>query len=236
MGAMTTPAFTGFSPDAVDFLVELAQNNERAWFQPRKADFERLLREPMEALVAALAERLEARGIPLRADPRRSIFRIYRDTRFSKDKSPYKTHLAANFPWIDPDGSEDRDGGHAGGGYFNLEPGNHYVGGGLYMASRERLTAFRQAIVDDPERVRAALEEPAFLAAFGPVSTHDPLKRNPPGWPADHAMADLFRYRDIVFGRPMADTEVESPDLPDTLAEAYAAGLPVLRFLATLRD
>jgi uncharacterized protein (TIGR02453 family) len=84
---MTT--FEGFSPDAVDFLVELAQNNERSWFQPRKADYERLLREPMEALVVALAERLEARGIPLRADPKRSIFRIYRDTRFSKDKSPH---------------------------------------------------------------------------------------------------------------------------------------------------
>src|SRR6188508_1937357 len=195
-------AFPGFSPDAVDFLVELAQNNDRSWFQPRKAEYERLLREPMEALVSALAERLEARGIPLRADRKRSISRIYRDTRFSKDKSPYKTHLAANFPWIDPDGTEDREGGHAGGGYFNLEPGNHYVGGGLYMASKERLTAFRQAIVDDPERVRAALEEPAFLEAFGPVSTHDPFKRNPPGWPADHPMAELFRYRDIVFGRP----------------------------------
>jgi len=229
-------AFSGFSPDAVDFLVELAQNNDRSWFQPRKAEYERLLREPMEALVAALAERLEARGIPLRADPKRSIFRIYRDTRFSKDKSPYKTHLAANFPWIDPDGSEDREGGHAGGGYFNLEPGNHYVGGGLYMASKERLTAFRQAIVDDPGRVRAALEEPGFLEAFGPVSTHDPFKRNPPGWPVDHPMAELFRYRDIVFGRPMADTEVERPDLPDTLADAYQAGMPVLRFLATLRD
>ena len=169
---MTT--FPGFSPDAVDFLAELRENNERSWFQPRKAEFDRLLREPMEALVADLAERLAARDIPLRADPKRSIFRIYRDTRFSKDKSPYKTHVSANFPWVDPDRGEDRDGGHAGGGYFHLEPGNHYVGGGLYMASKERLTAFRQAIVDDPGRVRAALEEPGFLAAFGPVSTHDP--------------------------------------------------------------
>ena len=105
------------------------------------------------------------------------------------------------------------------------------------MASKERLTAFRQAIVDDPERVRAALEEPGFLAAFGPVSTHDPFKRNPPGWPADHPMADLFRYRDIVFGRPMADAEVERPDLPDTLADAYAgrdAGLALPRHAARL--
>ena len=86
--ALETSQFTGFRPEALDFLADLAQNNDRTWFQPRKAEFERLLKEPMEALVAALAERFEARGLPLRADPRRSIFRIYRDTRFSRDKSP----------------------------------------------------------------------------------------------------------------------------------------------------
>jgi uncharacterized protein (DUF2461 family) len=82
------PPFS-FSPEAIQFLADLAANNDRAWFQPRKADYERLLKEPLEALVAALAERFAARGIPLQADPKRSIFRIYRDTRFSKDKSPY---------------------------------------------------------------------------------------------------------------------------------------------------
>lgn len=81
--------FAGFAPEATDFLAELAQNNDRSWFQPRKAEYERLLKRPMEALVAALAERFEARGIPLRADLGRSIFRIYRDTRFAKDKSPH---------------------------------------------------------------------------------------------------------------------------------------------------
>ena len=85
--AVASPPFSGFSPEAIQFLADLAANNDRAWFQPRKADYERLLKEPLEALVAALAERFEARGIPLQADPKRSIFRIYRDTRFSKDKS-----------------------------------------------------------------------------------------------------------------------------------------------------
>lgn len=87
--AIDTVTFTGFRPEAIDFLADLAQNNERSWFQPRKAEFERLLKEPLEALVAALADRFAARDIPLDADPRRSIFRIYRDTRFSKDKSPH---------------------------------------------------------------------------------------------------------------------------------------------------
>jgi uncharacterized protein (TIGR02453 family) len=93
-----TTAFTGFRPAAIDFLVELRENNDRSWFQPRKADFERLLKTPMEDLVAALAERLEARGLPLRADPPRSIFRIYRDTRFSKDKWPNHDKVRTDTP------------------------------------------------------------------------------------------------------------------------------------------
>ena len=231
MPTATTLAFTGFRSEAIDFLVELRENNDRSWFQPHKADFERLLKEPMEALVAALAERLEAHGVPLRADPSRSIFRIYRDTRFSKDKSPYKTHMGAIFPWAD---RPRDDGAHGNGGYFHLEPGAHYVGGGMYMAEKPRLEAFWRAIVDDPDRVRAALEDPGFLAAFGPVSTHDRRKRPPPGLPMDHPMADLFLYKDLVFGRPLDDGEVASPELPEIMARGYAAAMPVFRFLATL--
>lgn len=84
---MTT--FEGFRPEAAEFLAELAMNNERAWFQAHKADYERLCKGPMEAFVEALAARFAARDLPLLADPRRSIFRIYRDTRFAKDKSPH---------------------------------------------------------------------------------------------------------------------------------------------------
>ncbi|MGZ8579499.1 MAG: DUF2461 domain-containing protein, partial [Actinomycetota bacterium] len=216
---------------------ELAQNNDRAWFQPRKRDFERLLREPMEALVAALAERFEQRAIPLHADPKRSIFRIYRDTRFAKDKSPYKTHLGANFPWVHQGSAHDAtdDGAHANGGYLHIQPGNDFVGGGLWQATKPRLDAFRQAIVDDPDRVRDALEEPRFAATFGSVSTEETLKRVPPGWPKEHPMADLFRYKDITFGRRLGDDEVRSPDLPDIIATDFEAALPVFRFLATLR-
>ena len=233
--AIATPTFTGFEPDAIDFLAELAMNNDREWFTPRKADYERLLKGPMEALVAALAERLEARDIPLRADPKRSIFRIYRDTRFAKDKSPYKTNLGASFPWLrsGPDGplvvAEAM--AHANGGYFNFQPGEMYVGGGMWMPEKARLDAFRRAVVGEPDRVRAALEEPGFVAAFGSIGAHEHLKRVPPGFPPDHPNADLLRYKDIVFGRNLSDDEVLSPSLPDT----YAAGMPVFRFLDTIQ-
>ena len=235
--AITAPAFTGFSRDAIEFMADLATHNDRAWFQPRKPDYERLLKEPMEALCVALHERFEARGIPLQSDPKRSPFRIYRDTRFSKDKSPYKTHIAATFPWIESDEGGERvdDGAHGNGGYFNFQPGEMYAGGGMWMPEKRRLDAFRRAIVDEPARVREGLEDPGFVAWFGGAHSHETLKRVPPGYPADHPMAERLRWKDIVFGRRLSDDEVLSADLPDRLAEGYAAAMPVFRFLATLR-
>jgi uncharacterized protein (TIGR02453 family) len=231
-----TSTFTGFRPEAIDFLAELAQNNDRAWFQPRKAEYEGLLKEPMEALVAALADRFEARGLRLQADPKRSVSRIYRDTRFAKDKSPYKSNIYARFPWIGRGSGHDESDADAHGpsGYFSLMPGESYVGGGMWMPEKPRLDAFRSAILDDPDRVRAALEDPGFLAEFGPVHSHDALKRIPPGYPPDHPMAEMFRYKDVIFGHQLSDDEIRSPGLPDILADAYGAAVPVFRFLSTL--
>jgi len=236
--AVDTRAFTGFRPEAIDFLADLAQNNDRGWFQPRKADYERLLKEPMEAFVAALADSLDRHKVPLQADPKTSIFRIYRDTRFAKDKSPYKTHLGASFPWVEGAGGDVSMSHteHGNGAYFHLQPGENFAGGGMWHASKPKLDAFRQAILDDERRVRGALEDKAFLAEFGSVDSHETLKRVPPGFPADHPMADMFRYKDIVFGRRLSDEEVYSPDLPDMLARAYATATPVFRFLSTLDD
>ncbi len=229
-----TEPFTGFRPEAIDFLADLAQNNERAWFQPRKAEYERLLKRPMEALVAALADRFATRRIPLQADPARSIFRIYRDTRFSKDKSPYKRSVGASFPYVAPGAGRADEHAHGNGAYLHLEPGESYAGGGMWMPEKPRLDAYRQAILDDPDRVRTALEDPGMLAAFGPVHPHEMYKRVPSGYPADHPMADYLRFKDVVFGRRLSDDEVSSPSLPDILADAYAAATPVFRFLATL--
>ena len=229
--------FAGFTPEAIQFLADLAQNNDRAWFQPRKADYERLLRNPMAALIEALAGRLAARGIPLDADPRRSPFRIYRDTRFSRDKSPYKTGVGASFAWLGQPGANDASAPPAergSGGYFHFQPGEMFVGGGMWRPDRHRLGAFRQALVSEPARVRAALEDPGFVAWFGEVRCHEALRRIPPGFPKDHPMADLFRWKDVVFGRPLADAEVCDAGLPDLLADGFSAATPVLRFLGAL--
>src|SRR5205823_1871782 len=147
--------------------------------------------DPMETMIAVLAERLAARGVPMVADPKRAPFRIYRDTRFSKDKSPYKTHLGASFPWIEADpaasaGGDHEERTHGNGGYFHFQPGEMYDGGGMWQMEKPRIEAFRAVVRDDPDRVRAALEAPAFVTWFGAVSAHEELKRMPPGYPEGH--------------------------------------------------
>jgi uncharacterized protein (TIGR02453 family) len=223
----TTPtAFTGFTRGAIDFLAELAANNERDWFQPRKAEYERLVKQPLEALCVALAERLEARRIPLRSDPAKSPFRIYRDTRFSKDKSPYKPYASANFPWVDGETVGP-------GGYFHLQPGEVYIGGGMWHPEPERLAAWRARVASDGRGVHAILDDPAFVGTFGDVHG-DSLKRVPTGYPADHPDAELLKLKDITFGRRLSDDEALSQELPDTLADAFADAVPVFRLLASL--
>jgi len=231
--------FPGFRPEAIDFLAELAENNARDWFQPRKADFERLLKVPMEQLCVALQDEFRSRGIPLNADPARSPFRIYRDVRFSKDKSPYKTAASASFRWAGDDGSEVASGRshtehvHAGGGYFHLQPGEIYVGGGVWHPDPSWLRGFRARVVDDYPAFQAVAEDPGFVRTFGAVGDDgESLRRVPPGYPADHPGADVLRKKNVTFGRRLSDTEAFSPRLPVLLADAFAVGTPLLRYLA----
>jgi uncharacterized protein (TIGR02453 family) len=219
-------AFDGFSPDAIQFLVDLASNNERPWFQARKADFERLLKAPLEALCIALGDTFVRRGIPLSADPARSPFRIYRDVRFSKDKSPYKTHVSATFPWV---GGGDRSAG----GYFHLQPGEIYIGGGMWRPEPSMLRAWRTLVATDPARVHAAIDDPAFVAMLGEVGG-DRFKRMPAGFAADHPDATLLTLKDITFGRRLSDADVLTPALPDTIADTFAVATPVMRLLSEL--
>jgi len=229
-----TSTFHGFTPEAMQFLVDLAFNNERAWFQPRKAQYEHLLREPLEALCSDLADEFGKRGIPLRADPKSSPFRIYRDTRFSKDKSPYKTNVAASFPWVgEGDATSEGQSERHGGGYIHISPEGSFMGGGMWHPEPARLAAFRKMVDESPDVTLGALEDPVFLARFEPVHG-DALKRVPQGYPADHPHSDLLRLKDVTFGREVGEDEIFSADLPQILAGDFAAAVPVMRFLASL--
>lgn len=216
--------FTGFSREAIQFLADLAVHNDRSWFQPRKGEYERLLKEPLEALCLALGERFEARRLPLSADGR-SPFRIYRDLRFSADKSPYKTHVSASFPWTGEGGGV--------GAYFHLQPGEIFAGGGMWHPVPPQLAAWRRAVDTDPDGVLGALHDPKFRAAFGEVSGGR-LSRVPKGFAADHPGAELLKLKDVTFGRQLSDADVESAGLVGLLVDTFEAALPVLGLLAGL--
>lgn len=227
--------FAGFQPDAIRFLLELRANNDRGWFQPRKAEYERLLKEPLEALCMVLGERFAARKIPLRADAH-SPFRIYRDVRFSHDKSPYKTHVSASFGWTGsgatpPAGKATEV--HGVGGYFHFEPDEAYAGGGMWHPERPRLEAWRELVARHPERVRDVADATAFRHEFGALSG-ERLKRVPPGYPPDHPEAELLKLKDVTFGRRLTPDEALSQDLPDILADVFASAVPMMRLLAGL--
>jgi len=213
--------FEGFRPEAIAFLAELAANNDRAWFAPRKGEYERLLRAPLESLCVALGDRFAARGLPLTADPVRSPFRIYRDVRFSKDKTPYKTAASARFMAT----------GGGPGAYFHLEPGEIYAGGGLWRPEPPVLARWRRMVDADPAPIRAAITDPGFVAAFGGLEG-DRLTRVPAGFAKDHPDRDLLVLKDLIFTTRLSDADVLTDRLPDTLADLYAAAGPVWTLLS----
>ena len=229
----TEPApFEGFSPDALQFLADLAANNDRAWFKPRKADYERLIKEPLEALCAALADRFDELRLPLEADPKRSPFRIYRDVRFSKDKSPYKTAQGADFPWIDSRG-DDRAAARSRRWLLPSRARQHlrrrrHVASGACPAGR-----LPREDRPRPQRGLPRHRGRALPLVFGSV-TGETLTRNPKGFPSDHPYGHLLRLKDVVFSRPLSDQDVYSPKLPEVIAHDLAAARPVLLFLDQL--
>ena len=238
MAVATT--FAGFTPEGIQFMADLAANNDRAWFQPRKADYERLVKEPMELLMVAPRRQLGDPGRPAASripSGRRSGSTGTRASRATSRRTrPISAPASPGWRGGRPRGrgATADDGPHGNGAYFNFQPGEMYAGGGMWMPTKPKLDAFRRALVDDPARVDAALEDPAFVAWFGGVHSHETLKRIPAGYPADHPEAERLRWKDVVFGRRLSDDEVCSTALPDMLADGYGAAIPVFRFLAGL--
>jgi uncharacterized protein (TIGR02453 family) len=223
--AADAPAtFRGFSPEAIQFLADLAVNNDRAWFQPRKAEYERLLKEPFEAMIAALADRLEARGVPLLADPKRSPFRIYRDTRFSKDKTPYKDHIAASFH------HRALTGQGAAGFYFHVSHKDVGIGGGVYMTMPGTLLAIRNHLAAEPAAFRKILKAPAVKKLFGEMQGEQ-LTRVPKGFTPGHPAADLVRYKQFLLWTELPPDVATSKELYPEIIKRFRAMTPFLRFL-----
>jgi uncharacterized protein (TIGR02453 family) len=220
-----------FSKRALGFFRGLARHNEKAWFEAHRTDYETEVRQPMRELIEDLDTRFAEFAPEIGGDPKRSMFRINRDIRFSKDKSPYKTHAACWFHHLNAARSvgAEADAGSAG-YYFHLEPGGRsMIGAGLWMPPRPQLNKLREAIAKDPKGFDKMAR--AIPSRFGGLDDEGALKRMPRGYAGDHPAAKWLRLQSFTSGRTLTDAQVTGPSLASLLAREYEALLPLVRWL-----
>lgn len=226
--AAAQPALeTRFDPKLFRFLKDLKAHNERAWFQENKARFETEARDPLLAFIGALSGPLAKISRHFDANPRPvggSMFRIYRDTRFGKDKTPYKTHLAAHFPH-----KGCAEGVHGPGFYLHLEPGASFAGGGLWHPDPDTLFKVRSAIANKG-RAWKAIRDPG-LEIQG-----EALKRVPQGFPPDHPWAEDLKRKDFYIGTSFTDRQVLAPDFLEQFSTACRQAAPLVAFICKAMD
>ena len=225
---MSTTVKAHFDAALFRFLKDLKANNERAWFQEHKARFETGARNPMLAFIADFSAPLAKLGRHFSADPRPvggSMFRLHRDTRFGKDKTPYKTHIAAHFPYH----ATTAGGVHGPGFYLHLEPGASFAGGGLWHPEPESLFKVRQAIAAQPRAWKAIRDSGLEIQG-------EALKRVPQGFPPDHPWAEDLKRKDFYIGTGFTDAQVLAPDFLAQFTGACAQAVPLVKFLCKALD
>jgi uncharacterized protein (TIGR02453 family) len=220
-------AFEGLPKDFFAFFRELKAHNERPWFEENKQRFRDSVQAPMAEFIGAMAPRLRQISKNFVADPRPnggSMFRIYRDVRFAKDKRPYKEHAACHFRHA---AGKDV---HAPGFYMHFAPGEVIFGGGMWMPPPDALAKIRDAIVKNPAAWKAVKTDKVFIKRFGEVSG-DALTRPPRGYEPDHPFIDDIK-RKSFFAMDEGDVKLaSSPKLLDAVADAFRAASPLMKFL-----
>ena len=224
--------FKGFPRKALTFLRQLKRNNNRDWFEANKEAYLADVQEVMRDFVQEMDTRFGRFAPEIVADPKKSIFRIYRDVRFSKDKSPYKTHAACWF-FHRAAGKKVGQEAHEGGAgfYFHLEPGASFVGAGIWMPPRPTLQKLRDTLVADYKGFRTIAEESRLKRRFGGLSEEGRLTRVPRGYDPDHEAGNLLRHVSYIVGRRMSDDEVLSARLAQRLEKDFSVALPLVRWL-----
>lgn len=220
------PAAPYFQPDALKFLRSLARHNDREWFTPRKAQYQQLLKEPMLAVIRKITDAM-LDFAPQHVRPaERSLFRIYRDTRFSNDKRPYKTHVAA---WWSHQGLEKTSGA---GYYFSVSAKEVVIAAGAYMPEKEQLAAIRHWLLDHHAEFRKLLARPAINKAFTEFEGNA-LTRPPKGFPAEHPALDLVRCRQWGLAATLPAETALDPKLVQTVIRHFKLVAPVVDALNT---
>ena len=215
-----------FSPRLFGFLRELAANNDRDWFNANKARYEADVREPALEFISAFGPRLDRISPHFLADARPvggSLFRIHRDTRFSKDKSPYKTHTGIFFRHA---ASKDV---HAPGFYLHLEPGQVFAGAGIWRPDGATARRIREAIDADPAGWKRATRGKRFAASW--ELGGDKLKRPPAGFAGDHPLVEDLKRKDFIAMTKLRQSDVTAVGFADDFAKRCSAAAPLVGFL-----
>ena len=216
--------FPGLPKEGLQFLRSLKRNNNREWFQKHKSIYETQVKQPMESLIEFMATEFQRFAPEMVASPKASAYRIHRDTRFSKDKSPYKTHVAAVFP-------RSGLGKHEGAGYYlHVAPTELLIGGGLYMPLPEDLNAIRSHIAENAEAFIGIVEGRPFRRLFGTIGGEQ-LSRVPRGFPPDHAAAKYLRYKQFLASRTFEPDVATTDGFYKLVVETFRGMLPFIRFL-----
>jgi uncharacterized protein (TIGR02453 family) len=213
-----------FTRKTLSFLRSLKRNNDRDWFRARKAEYEQHVRAPMIDVLARLAGDFRTFAPDLVSDPKVSIFRIYRDTRFSSDKSPLKTAVAAHFPsrrFARNDGA---------GLYFEVAPGWVWIGGGMYMPSTSDLQAIRSTIAATHPRLHRLVTSSTFKKAVGELAG-ERLTRVPRGYMKDHPAAHYLQFKQFIGGCEYEAAFATSPRFYSELLRVFKAVTPLVGFL-----
>jgi uncharacterized protein (TIGR02453 family) len=219
------PPFDGFPKEGIKFFKQLKRNNNREWFEKHKQDYEGFVKLPMQSLIVSLRPHFARFAPEFDLNPKRSLFRIYRDVRFSTDKTPYKTHVAAHFVL------QGKPKGFVGSGYYmEIAPGESYVGGGIYIPDGDQLKKIRKAIASRGEEFLSIVENKRFKKNFAPFGWST-LKRIPKGFSEDHPMAEWLKCKQFFVGKAWAETRAVSPRFVEDVAGVCEEIAPLVQFL-----
>ena len=213
-------------PEGLAFLRGLARNNDREWFTPRKAVFEAELKEPMLAIIRKVTEAMTTFAPSFVRPAEKSLFRIYRDTRFSNNKLPYKTHVAA---WWSAQGMEKTSGA---GYYFQIDAKEVIIAAGAYMPEKDQLAAIRHWLLDHHAEFRKVLQTAAVRKTFSEFEGNA-LTRPPKGFPSEHPALDLIRCRQWGLSTTLPAEAALEPGFAATLIRHFKLAAPVVDALNT---
>lgn len=217
--------FPGFAPAALTFFRQLGRNNDRAWFAAHKETFQAQVYEPMLQLVGELSEAFRTFAAECVPDnPRKALYRIYRDTRFSNDKTPYKTHIAARF-------EHRRVARNRGGGFYFEVDANHLgIAAGMYMPEPEQLIAVRKAICEQPDAFAKLANDRALLKALGPLQGQV-LARVPKGYEPDAPAARWMKYKQLYFYVELPAKTACTPKVASEVLGRFKVAYPFVQFI-----